>query len=144
PGADYTLTRSPAPSTDAFWEAIRQSSTARVVLPEQEQDLERAALRFLQKLKPEQWAELDAEIHERVLRPLGGLHNACTGAADLSRQFALPLVEEMGVLLGQHLPIMDVAEILSDEMKAAPGADQGNGANHGLPEQVKSYLERSA
>ncbi|MFO0970679.1 MAG: hypothetical protein U0793_34500, partial [Gemmataceae bacterium] len=60
---------------------------------------------------------------------------ACTGTADLSRPIALPLVDEMGALLGQHLPVMDVAEILSAEMTAVNG--------HGLPEQVKNYLERS-
>ncbi len=40
PVADYTMTRSPVPSSDSFWEAIRQSATARVVLPDGETDLE--------------------------------------------------------------------------------------------------------
>lgn len=137
PGADYTLTRSPIPSTDTFWEAIRQSATARVVLPDQEQDPERAALRFLQGLQRDQWVQLDQELNERLLQPLGGLHNACTGSADLSRQLALPLVEETANLLGQHLPIMDVAQILGEEMNRA----EADGSD--LNGQVKDYLERA-
>src|SRR5262249_23061896 len=48
--SEFTLARSPLPSTESFWEAIRQSATARVVLPDAEEDLERAAIRFLQSL----------------------------------------------------------------------------------------------
>src|SRR5205807_2428396 len=66
-GIDPSMTRSPLPSAESFWEAIRQSDTARVVLPEGEEDLERAAVRFLQRITPEQWVELDQELHERVL-----------------------------------------------------------------------------
>jgi len=50
PGSECS--QSPLPSAEAFWEAIRQSDTARVVLPDDETDLERAAVRFLQRLTP--------------------------------------------------------------------------------------------
>src|SRR5262249_50295987 len=77
PGTDTTMSRSPLPSAESYWEAIRESATARVVLPDNEQDLERAAVRFLQSLTPEHWAGLDKDLHERVLLPRGGLHGAC-------------------------------------------------------------------
>jgi len=145
PGTDFTLTRTPLPSTESFWEAIRQSATARVVLPNGESDLERAALRFLQGLHPDQWVILDKELHERILVPRGGLHGACMTSGDLSRNVAIPLLIEAGTILGQHLPIMDVAQILINEAGGSE-ADQVNGdlAATELTAQVRDYLERAA
>lgn len=137
PGADYTLTRSPIPSAESLWDAIRQSDTARVVLPDHETDLERAALRFLQGMRPDQWVLLDQEINERLLQSLGGLHAACTGTADLSRQLANPLVDETANLLGQHLPIMDVAQILAEEIT---GTQEERGS---WSEQIKDCLNKA-
>ncbi|MBI3412413.1 MAG: protein kinase [Planctomycetes bacterium] len=158
PGAEYTLTRSPLPSAESFWEAIRQSATARVVLPDNEQDLERASVRFLQTLLPDQWESLDRELHERILVPRGGLHGACMNSGDLTRQLMSPLLDEASGLLGQHLPIMDVAQILSQE-NDAPTPGNGNGAmsdaasgggasgevaiNGKWAEQLKDYLQRA-
>ncbi len=145
PGADYTMTRSPIPSTDSFWEAIRQSATARVVLPEGEADLERAALRFLQGLRAEQWTLFDRELHERILLPRGGLHGACMNSGDLSRHLAVPLLNETGTILSQHLPIMDVAQILNDEAGpgAAPAKNNGQPASE-LGERMHDYTDRAA
>ncbi|HYP62952.1 MAG TPA: hypothetical protein VEQ16_03655, partial [Acidocella sp.] len=109
--SDFTLARSPLPSTESFWEAIRQSATARVVLPDAEEDLERAAIRFLQSLTPQQWVNLDKELHERILAHRGGLNGACTQSGDLSRMLAVPLMTEAIQILSEHLPIMDVAQI---------------------------------
>jgi eukaryotic-like serine/threonine-protein kinase len=135
PGADFTLSRSPLPSTEAYWELIRHSSTARVILPEGQDDLEKAALRFLQSLPPEDWPQLDKELYEQVLQPQGGLHGACI-SGDLTRQIATPLLEAASTYLGQRLPVMDVAQILKSEAE--------NGAAGGLQEQLRDYLERAA
>ncbi len=149
PGADFTLSRTPIPSTESFWEAIRQSETARVVLPDGEPDLERAALRFLQNMHPEQWTLLDKELHERVLLPRGGLHGACMTSGDMSRQLSVPLLMEAGTLLSQYLPIMDVAQILATEAATAE-ATQNTGPHAGahpatsdLGTQVRDYMERA-
>ncbi|MCI0682858.1 MAG: protein kinase [Gemmataceae bacterium] len=139
PGSDHTLTRSPVPTPDAFWDVIRQSATARVVLPDGEVDLERAALRFLQTLTPEQWQLLDKELNERVLNVRGGLQAACINSGDLIRQLAMPLLRETSVILGQHLPIMDVAQILGAELIG--GAQQ---APDELQAQTQDYLKRAA
>src|SRR5262249_30814563 len=141
-GPDYTLSHSPIPSTESYWEAIRQSATARVVLPENEQDLERAALRFLQTLRPEQWLELDKEIHERALGPRGGLQGACVNSGDLTRMLTVPLLEETAALLGQHLPIMDVAQILSAEF-GIPTDKPLRTPPPELKEQTQRYLEKA-
>src|SRR5262249_46569679 len=127
PGADYTITHSPLPSPESYWESIRASATARVILPDGEVDLDRAAVRFLSTLRADQWHQLDKEVHDRVLAPRGGLHGACTSSADLARQLAGPLLDEIGGLLGQHLPIMDVAQILNQEMES-PASGNGHTA----------------
>ena len=113
--ADTPLGKSPMPSTEAFYDGLRHSATARVVLPENEQDLERAALRLLQRLTPTCRTQLDRDLHEHVLLPRGGLHGRCMNSGNISRSLAEPLVDDAIGLLGQHLPIMDVAQILGLE-----------------------------
>ena len=137
-GAEYTLTRSPLASAQSFWEMVRQSGTARVVLPEGEKDLERSALRFLQSIEAEHWALLDKELHEMVLAPRGGLQGACMHGGDLTRQLALPLLEETSRILGQYLPLMDVAQIISNECQ------QGAISNADLAQRTREYLDRAA
>jgi len=102
---------SPLPSTESFWDAIRQSGTTRVVLPGGETDLDRAAGRFLASLGSSHWGVLDQELQDGVLGPLGGLHRACTSSADLMRSVAAPLLEQAAECLGSHLPVTDVAQV---------------------------------
>jgi hypothetical protein len=144
-GTDSTVNHSPLPSAESYWEAIRDSATARVVLPQGEQDLERASLRFLQSLNNEQWLQLDKDLHERVLLPRDGLHGACMSGGDLIRTLAVPLLDEAVSLLGQHLPIMDVAEILGAEFGILTGnGHEGNGSGTvDLEAQTRSYLART-
>src|ERR1019366_2264007 len=80
-------------------------------------DLEQAAIRFLQEVTAEQWLQLDRELNEKVLEPQGGLHGACMNG-DLTRQMAVPLLEGTTHFLNQHLPIMDVAQIIKSEVEA--------------------------
>src|SRR5262249_44833973 len=75
-GEDSTLSPTPMPSPEVFWEAIQQSTTTRVVLPNAETDLEIAGKRFLTTLAPEHWANLDQVAQDQVLGPLGGLQRA--------------------------------------------------------------------
>ncbi len=144
-GSDYTLTHSPIPSPDSIWDGVRQSHTARVVLPEGETDLERAALHFLQKLPAELWTTLDRELYDRVLTPRGGLHGACTNSGDMTRQLAEPLLVETSTFLGQHLPIMDVAQILGTEfgLLAADAKNQPSVNQEELTRQTREYADRA-
>jgi hypothetical protein len=146
PAGGSTMNRSPLPSAEWYWETIRDSATARVVLPEGEQDLDRAAVRFLQSLGAEQWVQLDKDLHERVLLSRGGLHGACMSGADVIRTLAVPLMDEAVSLLGQHLPIMDVAQILAAEFGLAveDGAVEGPAPSADLEAHSKAYLERTA
>jgi hypothetical protein len=147
PGVDTTAVgQSPLPSAESFWEAIRESATARVVLPDGEQDLERAGVRFLQSLTAEHWVQFDKDLHERVLVPRGGLHGACMSGGDLVRTLAVPLLDEAVSLLGQHLPIMDVAQILGAEfgLLAEDGREGTGFAAAELEARSRSYLARTA
>jgi hypothetical protein len=116
---------SPVPSTESFWEALRQSPTTRVVLPEGEADLERAAGRFLARLTADQWAGLDQALQDRALSPAGGLQQLCLGSNDLMRALAGPLLEQAASALGEHLPVTDVAQVLlADAEREAPGGNE--------------------
>jgi hypothetical protein len=109
-GVGVTPGHSPVPSAETFWESIRQSATIRVVLPDGEQDLERAAARFSETLTPVQRTQLDQILQDRVLASLGGLHTACAGSTDLARTLAMPLVDQAASFLGEQLPSTDVAQ----------------------------------
>jgi hypothetical protein len=146
--ADTPMGNSPVPSTEAFYEGLRQSATARVLLPDAEEDLERAALRFLQRLKPDEWVDLDRELHDHVLQPRGGLHGALMTSGDLTRTLTEPLLDDAIALLGRHLPIMDVAQILGTEFGLVEADGALNGVHTpagpaGLAEQIQGYLQRA-
>jgi hypothetical protein len=116
------------PSTESFWESIRESATTQVVLPEADSDLEHAALRFLRSLKAEHWVQLDQSLQEDVLGPLGGLCRACLCSVDVVRTLLTPLMDQAAISLGNHLPITDVAQV-----ELAP-AVQRNGAKSPIQE----------
>jgi serine/threonine protein kinase len=133
-GTEVTLSHSPLPSAESFWDTIRQSATAHVVLPQGEEDLERAAAQFLQSITKDQWTQLDQALQDQVLAPLGGLHNACVTCSDLTRHLAAPLVDRAAACLGEHLPIMDVAQV---QFTLAESRQENMGA------QAKDCLERA-
>jgi hypothetical protein len=105
------LGNTPMPSTEAYWEAIRQTDTVRVVLPAGDTDLEKAASRFLTALSVDQWTQIDQALQERVLTPLGGLHHICVTSGDLLRSLAGPLTDNAAECLGTLLAVTDVAEV---------------------------------
>lgn len=131
---DTLMAQSPLPSAEAFWEAIRESATAHVVLPEGEDDLETAASRFLGVLTPEQWTNLDQALQDGVLGLLGGLHDACMRTGDLARNLAAPLLDQAATCLGAHLPVTDVAEV---EQSAAQAT------NLDPEQQAQFYFEKA-
>lgn len=128
---EMTPIHSPLPSTEAYWDAIRDSETARVVLPEGETDMEQAALRFLESLTAEQWTQLDQTLQDQVLGAMGGLHKICTTSSDLSRSLATPLLIQLAVSLGNLLPTTDVAEA---EFSAAEAEKEG------LATRIQAYF----
>jgi hypothetical protein len=131
---DANITTTPAPSAESYYEMIRESSTVRVVLPDGEKDLERAADNFLSQLGRSQWEELDQLMQDRVLAPLGGLHYLCVGTGDLLRSLAGPLLDQVASCLGELLPVTDVAEV---ELSAGQ-------TNSTVKSRAQSHYERAA
>jgi hypothetical protein len=109
--SESSPTPAPLQAAESYWESIRASTTARVVLPDGADDLERAALRFLKLLTAEQWSGLDQAMQDQVLAARGGLYKACVTAADLRRHLVCPLLDQAVVALANHLPITDVAQV---------------------------------
>jgi hypothetical protein len=105
------VANTPVPTTETYWHAIRESGTVRVVLPDGEIDLGRAAERFVVELSQEQWAKLNQALNDGVLAPLGGLHHLCVGTGDLLRTLSGPLTEQAAASLSELLPTTDVAEV---------------------------------
>jgi hypothetical protein len=108
-GMDYSPT--PVVSTESFWDSIRDSTTARVVLPEGVKDLEQAARRFLDTLTADQWTQLDQAFQDQVLSAREGLQKALLSTTDLVRHLMSPLVTQAINCLSNHLPITDVAQV---------------------------------
>jgi hypothetical protein len=109
PGGDLTPGQAPS-SPEAYWEMIRETQTARPVLPRGEADLGEAAARFISTLTEEQWGQLDQLLHDQVLAPRGGLHRACLATGDISRLLAQPIQDQAALCLADHLPVTDVAQ----------------------------------
>jgi hypothetical protein len=135
PESTLTPYYSPLLTAESYWEAIRESATARVVLPEGETDLEKAATRFLLSLSPDQWTQLDQVLQERVLSPLGGLHHISATNTDLTRSLRLALLDQAADCLGAALPITDVAQV--ELAGSASGAEN-------LHAQAGRYFESAA
>jgi hypothetical protein len=126
-------------STESFWESIRESATARVVLPEGVKDLEQAAHRFLDTLTAEQWTQLDQVFQDQVLALRDGLQKALLGSSDLSRHLVAPLINQAVTCLGSHLPITDVAQV-EFTLQEQPQ----NGYLDDLNKRMEKYFARAA
>lgn len=132
---DTTSVHSPPPSAETYWEVIRESQTARVVLPGGEESLERAALDFVRTLSPDHWTQLDHALQDRVLAEVGGLHQICQSTRDLSRHLAAPLIAVASSCLGELLPVTDVAQLEF----ASACARNGDFATH-----LRAYNDKAA
>jgi hypothetical protein len=163
--SDFTPGNSPLASTTTFWEAIKQSTTTQVILPQvasrrrrdddnvspafEEGDLEVAAGRFLAGLTSEQWVQFDQALQDRVLTPLGGLGPVCIQSGDLLKGLLSPLVQQASQYLGEHLPVTDVAQVLFGEaqfLTTNPRASQAaiqpvDPAE--IQKQIRSYYDRA-
>jgi hypothetical protein len=121
-------------STESFWHSIRESTTARVVLPGGTEDLDQAAARFLVTLTPDHWVQLDQALQDQVLAPCGGLFKACMGSIDVQRHLIPALLSQASTVLGTLLPVTDVAQVELSLGQADPGE---------LANRLESYHEQA-
>jgi hypothetical protein len=129
-GTDVATGNTPPPDTGSYLDVLRESTTIRVVLPDGQTDLGKAAEQFVATLTPQQWEDLDHALHDRVLAPLGGLHHLCTSSGDLLRSLAGPLTEQASASLGELLPVTDVAEVEFSAAAAEAGKIQDRALSH--------------
>jgi serine/threonine protein kinase len=132
---ETTSSHSPAPSPEAYWESIRESTTARVLLPDGASDMECSAEEFVSRLNAEDWDRLDQAIQNGLLSELGGLHRACMTGSDLSRHLAGPLIRVAAKCLSGILPETDVADV--EFSLAASGHED-------IAQQVRACFDKAA
>src|SRR5581483_6216579 len=132
---ELTPSQTPLATAETYWDELRESETARVVLPNGETDLQAAAARFLESLQSEHWSQLEQSLQEQVLSPLGGVHHICETYSDLARSLATPVLNHLIASLGEMLPITDVAQV---EMSTAEARQVP------LAEQIQKYHAHSA
>ncbi|HTU17849.1 MAG TPA: tubulin-like doman-containing protein [Gemmataceae bacterium] len=137
-GLEYSPT--PVLSTESFWDSIRESTTARVVLPDGAKDLEEAARRFLETLTAEQWTQLDQVLQDQVLAGRDGLQKALLSTTDLVRHLMTPLITHTVSCLGNHLPITDVAQV---EFSVEGQADSCGLSAADLAVRIQKYYKRA-
>jgi hypothetical protein len=106
-----TANAGPGLSAESYWESIRESTTARVVLPNGLEDLDEAAGQFLNTLTADHWVHLDQTLQDQVLAARGGLFKVCMQTGDLDRHLTPALLGQGMAVLGNLLPITDVAEV---------------------------------
>jgi serine/threonine protein kinase len=111
---------------------LQMSNTVRVVLPNGDTQLDRAAAEMLELLQPEEYTRLQDVIQRLVLDPRGGLEAVCKSSPDLRRALAVPIVEQMTAYLTNLLPTQDIAQI---EL-ASPEAKAGE-----LGKRIATYLK---
>jgi hypothetical protein len=142
-GPSTELHSSPTPSTDSFWETVRESATHRVVLPEGVEELQTAANRFLASLNAEHWAHLDQSLEDHVLAVRKGLFQACMNTTDLISHLAVPLINQAVATLSDYLPVTDVAQV---ELSSAgdEAADAGATENTELIARMRTYQSLAA
>lgn len=83
---------------------------SRIVLPEGQTDIERAAAKFLAQVPEEAWDEMDVYLQDNVLRPMGGLFTLCMNNSDLTRTLNGPLLQGTAAYLNKHLEVTDVCQ----------------------------------
>jgi serine/threonine protein kinase len=138
-------------NAETFWESLQQARTEKVILPDGEKNLERAAQRFVGTLGPEEWLLVDQSLQEQLLRPKGGLPRICLGNSNLTRSLGLPLLDRIAQLLDGFLPAMDVAgalgaedpaagEDLARQIDAAHAAAEPSIAGTGTPDETMFLL----
>lgn len=96
---------------DPFWEAVQGTGSVEIMLPFGIPDLEETAEQFVASLQDGHVNQLDQELQEKVLAPLGDLLSACTGNTNLLRHLGRPLIEQTANYLSDLLPITDVAQV---------------------------------
>src|SRR5262249_31953783 len=86
------------------------SPTVELILPDGGEEVEWAAKRFVETIKPADISQLDRALQALVLESRGGLYGACQKAGDFIQELADPIVDQASAFLSTLLRMNDVAE----------------------------------
>jgi serine/threonine protein kinase len=126
---------SPTESDEATQTTLQMSNTVRVVLPNGDDHLDRAAGDLLTALGPDDYRRLHDALQRLVVEPRGGLTRLVRSTPDLHRGLAVPLVEQTTAFLSDLVPVQDVTEVELSSAEAKAG---------GLQKRIASYLRLAA
>src|SRR5262245_28361556 len=93
------------------------SPTVELLLPDGSEDIEWAAKKFVETVKPDSLEKLDRALQALVLDPRGGLFGACQKSGDFINELADPMIDQTSAFLGTLLPVTDVAQFTSHRGK---------------------------
>ncbi|WP_029630151.1 protein kinase domain-containing protein [Zavarzinella formosa] len=87
-----------------------ESPIVQILLPDGGEEIEWAAKRFVEVVKPVHVEALDQTLQSLVLEPRGGLFAVCQKSGEYIQELAEPLIDQTAAYLGTLLPVNDVAE----------------------------------
>jgi hypothetical protein len=120
------------------------SPTVELLLPDGGEEVEWAAKRFVETVKPAAYVELDRALQALVLDPKGGLMGACQKSGDFIRELADPLIDQTSAFLGTLLPVTDVSEFTTQQKnwgaRLKKSFDRAAPTVPGLPDREALYL----
>jgi serine/threonine protein kinase len=90
---------------------LKMTNTIRIVLPNGEERVDRAASEMLEKLTVEDRQSLEFFLHRSVLEPRGGLIGVSKTVSNLSKHLSGPLLSHTVAYLSDRVPIEDVTAI---------------------------------
>ena len=134
-GASRNQQASPDETNEAIQSTLQLSNTIRVVLPNGDNNLDRAAADLLLKLNADDLQQMHEILDKLVIQPRGGLVSICKIQSDLSRALSTPMIEQATAFLSNRIPHQDVTEVEMSSQEAKSG---------GLAKRIGSYLRLAA
>src|SRR5262249_59873757 len=80
------------------------SPTVELLLPDGGEEIEWAAKKFVETVKPDAVEKLDRALQALVLDPRGGLFGACQKSGDFINELADPMIDQTSAFRGTLLP----------------------------------------
>ena len=112
----------------AIQTTLQMTNTIRVVLPNGEERIDRAAGEMLASLTVADRIRLDQVLHKLVLEPRGGILGLSKSVANTPKHLAPALIDQTAAFLSEQLPAEDVTAIEAAATRNRPdGVGQTDG-----------------
>lgn len=114
---------------------LKMTNTIRIVLPNGEERVDRAASEMLENLTVEDRQTLELFLHRSVLEPRGGLIGVSKTVSNLSKHLSGPLLSHTVAYLSDRVPIEDVTAIETISSRGRPD---------GFIKRIEGYLRAAS